>query len=62
MRQYFRPDEIKKGTGIVSNAAFDRYYQDEFEDEVKIYKKRAQIRNSKKHEKKVINLKINTER
>lgn len=32
MRRHFRPDEIKKGTGIISNSAFERYYQDEFED------------------------------
>jgi hypothetical protein len=54
MRKHFRPDEIKKGTGIISNLAFERYYQDEFEDEVKIYEKRAEIRRKKNGDKKVI--------
>lgn len=54
MRQYFRPDEIRKGTGIVSNSAFERYYQDEFEDELKIYEKRAEIRKIKSSDKKII--------
>ena len=54
MRQYFRPDEIQKATGIVSNTAFSRYYQEEFEDELKIYEKRSEIRNLKTGDKKVI--------
>jgi len=56
MRQYFRLDEIQKATGIVSNTAFSRYYQEEFEDELKIYEKRSEIRNLKNGEIKVINL------
>ncbi|MBW2029439.1 MAG: site-specific integrase [Deltaproteobacteria bacterium] len=48
MREYFRPDEIKKGTGIVSNKAFERYFQHEFEDELKIYRKRQEIRKTGK--------------
>ena len=56
MRKHFRPDEIKKGTGIISNSAFERYYQDEFEDEVKIYEKRAEIRRKKKGDKKIIKI------
>ena len=47
MREYFRPDEIKMGTGIVSNRAFERYYQYEFEDELKIYRKRHEIRKAR---------------
>lgn len=54
MRQYFRPDEIQKATGIVSNTAFSRYYQEEFEDELKIYEKRSEIRNLKSGDTKVI--------
>jgi hypothetical protein len=48
MRKYFRLDEIKKGTGIISNFAFERYYQDEFEEEVKIFEKREEIRREKR--------------
>lgn len=48
MRGYFRPDEIKKGTGIASNKAFERYFQHEFEDELKIYQKRQEIRSAGK--------------
>ena len=44
MREFFRPDEIKKSTGIVSNKAFERYYHHEFEDELKVYRKRNEIR------------------
>ncbi|MBW1855591.1 MAG: hypothetical protein JRJ00_13085 [Deltaproteobacteria bacterium] len=48
MRAFFRPDEIKKGTGITSNRAFERYFQHEFEDELKIYRKRQEIRKAGK--------------
>ena len=37
---------------------FERYYQDEFEDEVKIYEKRAEIRRNKKGDKKVIKIEV----
>jgi hypothetical protein len=56
MRQYFRPDEIQQATGIISNSAFSRYYQEEFEDQLKIYVKRSEIRNLKSGDKKVIKL------
>ena len=48
MRQYFRSDEIKQGTGIISNKAFERYFQHEYEDERKIYEKRNEIRKAGK--------------
>jgi len=48
MREYFRPDEIRQGTGIVSNKAFERYFQHEFEDELKIYQKRNELRKGGK--------------
>jgi integrase len=48
MREYFRPDEIRQGTGIVSNKAFERYFQHEFEDELKIYQKRQDLRKAGK--------------
>ena len=48
MRQYFTPDEIKQGKCIVSNKAFERYFQHEFEDELKIYEKRNEIRKAGK--------------
>lgn len=44
LRQYLRPDEIRKGTGITSNKAFERYFATEFEDELKLYEKRAELR------------------
>lgn len=44
MRKYFRPDEIRKGTGIVSNKAFERYFMTEYEDELKLYRKRNELR------------------
>lgn len=53
MREFFRPDEIKQGTGIVSNKAFERYFQHEFEDERKIYRKRNELRQRSKVGKKV---------
>ncbi|MFH0844901.1 MAG: hypothetical protein V1930_05450 [Pseudomonadota bacterium] len=46
MRKYFRPDEIKKGTGINSNKAFERYFMTEYEDELKLYRKRSELRKS----------------
>lgn len=46
LREYLRPDEIKKGTGIATNKAFERYYQFEFEDELKAYNKRQEIRKA----------------
>jgi integrase len=48
MREFFRPDEIQQGTGIVSNKAFERYFQHEFEDELKIYEKRNELRKAGK--------------
>ncbi|MBN2061685.1 MAG: hypothetical protein JW882_14840, partial [Deltaproteobacteria bacterium] len=53
--QYFRPDEIKKGTGIISNSSFERHFQDEFEYELKIHEKRNEIRKKNKGDKQVIN-------
>jgi hypothetical protein len=46
MRQYFRPDEIKQGIGVSSNKAFERYFQHEFEDEIKLYRKRNELRTA----------------
>jgi len=43
MREHFKPDEIKQGTGIISNKAFERYFQHVFEDELKIYQKRNEL-------------------
>ena len=48
MREFFRPDEIRQGTGIASNKAFERYFQHEFEDELKIYQKRNELRKAGK--------------
>ena len=48
MRQFFRPDEIQQGTGIATNKAFGRYFQHEFEDELKIYRKRNELRRAGK--------------
>jgi hypothetical protein len=48
MREYFRPDEIRQGTGIASNKAFERYFQHGFEDELKIYRKRNELRKAGK--------------
>gem|GEM_PF-3158878 len=48
MRGFFRPDEIRQGTGIVYNKAFERYFQHEFEDELKIYRKRNELRKAGK--------------
>ena len=45
LRAHLRPDEIRQGTGIVSNKAFERYFQHEFEDEIKVYRKRAALRS-----------------
>ena len=53
MREFFRPDEIKQGTGIVSNKAFERYFQHEFEDERRIYRKRNELRQGFKGGKKM---------
>ena len=36
MREFFCPDEIKQSTGIVWNKAFERHFQHEFEDELKV--------------------------
>lgn len=47
MREDFRPDEIRTSTGIASNKAFERYFQHEFEDELKVYKKRHAIRRAR---------------
>ena len=47
MREFLRPDEIKQSTGIVSNKAFERYFQHEFEDELKVAKVRNKIRKGK---------------
>lgn len=44
LRAYFRPDEIQRGAGLSSNRAFDRYYRHEFEDELRIYRKRERLR------------------
>ena len=44
LRHYLRPDEIKKGTGIASNSAFERYFSTEYEDELKLYEARARLR------------------
>lgn len=48
LREYLRPDEIKRGTGIATNKAFERYYQFEFEDELKVYNKRQELRKAGK--------------
>jgi len=46
LRQHLRPDEIRKGTGIVSNRAFERYFMTEYEDELKLYQKRSELRKA----------------
>jgi hypothetical protein len=43
MRQFFRPDEIRQGTGIASNKAFERNFQHEFEGKLKLYRKRNEL-------------------
>ncbi len=48
MREYFSPSEIKQGTGIASNKAFERYFQHENQDELKICQKRNELRRQSK--------------
>ncbi|MFZ7112750.1 MAG: hypothetical protein ACOWYE_13795 [Desulfatiglandales bacterium] len=54
IRDFLWSDEIRQGTGIVSNKAFERYFQHAFEDELKIYQKRNELRKGDKKMAKVL--------
>jgi hypothetical protein len=45
MRDHFAPSAIQQAVGVYSNKAFERYFGHEYEDQLKIFQKRIDLRN-----------------
>ena len=44
MKDYFSPEQIKQSAGISSNSAFERYFHHDFNDDLKVYNMRNELR------------------